>query len=432
MRYIARLTSLTTHFFLNAFMKNPRSTLGIVFLTVFIDLIGFGIVLPLLPLYSRDFGASGFMVGGIMAIFSLMQFLFAPVWGRLSDRVGRRPIMLLSSAGACVSYLIFGIAPFFHGSTMLWVLLLSRALAGVFGASITVAQACIADVSTPEKRSKSMALIGVAFGLGFIFGPVIGGFSLAHLGLSGPGWVAAAFCAANFIGAFFWLPETRTARSEHVKQRPHFAQWMHTLGHPQIGLLIAVFFLSTFSFSCFETTLGLLVAKNFHLDFRTASGAKTIAYLFAYCGIIGVFVQGGIGRLVKKMGEPRLIALSLFIVAVALGPIAFWHRWWELLIALALLAIGSGLTRAPVFGMISNLAGAHEQGATIGVSQGMGSLARIVGPIFAASLFFIHVSLPYVISGALCLLTGLLVVRFVTEVGQPVVPDIDVEEMPEA
>ena len=207
---------------------------------------------------------------------------------------------------------------------------------------------------------------------------------------------------------------------------------MHTLGHPQIGLLIAVFFLSTFSFSCFETTLGLLVAKNFHLDFRTASGAKTIAYLFAYCGVIGVFVQGGIGRLVKKMGEPRLIALSLFIVAIALGPLAYWHRWWELLIALALLAIGSGLTRAPVFGMISNLAGDHEQGATIGVSQGMGSLARIIGPIFASSLFFIHAPLPYVISGALCFLTALLVVRCVTSVVHGDTQNIGVEEIPDA
>src|SRR5437763_1265271 len=188
-------------------MRKP-STL-VIFLTVFIDLIGFGIVLPLLPLYNRDLGASGWLIGVIQASFSAMQFLFAPSWGRLSDRIGRRPVLLVSTAGAAASYLLFaygcGLA---DKNAALWVLLASRILAGICGANITVAQAYIADITPPEERSKKMGLIGMAFGLGFIFGPWLSGYAMKYLGLSGPGWLAAAFCAANFIFALIKLPES--------------------------------------------------------------------------------------------------------------------------------------------------------------------------------------------------------------------------------
>jgi len=250
--------------------------------------------------------------------------------------------------------------------------------------------------------------------LGFIFGPYFGSMGISWFGIMGPGWVAAAFCAVNFISTYFFLPESLKPGSEPAKRRPRFEQWIHTLSHPRIGLLVGVFFLSTFCFTCFEVTLGLLVSKNFGLNFKDPHDAKTIAYLFAYCGIVGVFVQGGmVGRLVKLMGEPRLIALSLTLVAVSLGPLAYIHHWGWLLVALAVLSVGSGLTRAPVFGLISILAPVNEQGATLGVTNSAGSLARITGPIFAATLFEIHPSWPYVISGALAFATAVIVWQLV-------------------
>ena len=418
-------------------MKKP--SLLIIFLTVFIDLVGFGIVLPLLPIYSDQFGASGVFIGVIMASFSAMQFLFAPAWGRLSDRIGRRPVLLVSTAGAAASYALFGLGSgFADGRTVLTIILLSRVLAGVCGANITVAQACIADITPPEQRSKKMGLVGMAFGLGFIFGPAIGGVSLKLFGLSGPGWVAAALCAANFLLALAILPETRQPGSAGVSARPRWNQWAHVLSRPNIGLLVGVFFLATFCFTCFETTLGLLVARNFKLvdpaahissldlmnrqKFGDAAAASTI--LFAYCGFVGAFVQGGpLGRLVKRMGEPRLIAISLFLVAASLTPLPFIHGdtklswavlfqpaglpWWELLGVLALLAIGSGLTRPPLFGMLSILTPAHEQGETIGVAQSAGSLARIFGPLFAGGLFHLHPTWPYVACAVISLVAGI-------------------------
>jgi MFS transporter, DHA1 family, tetracycline resistance protein len=362
----------------------------IIFLTVFIDLIGFGIVLPLLPVFSKDFGASGFMIGLIMASYSVMQFLFAPWWGRLSDRIGRRPVLLISTAGAALSYTLFAIACQFPNGTGLWLLLVSRIFAGICGANITVAQAYIADITPPEKRSAKMGLVGMAFGLGFIFGPAIGAITYKHFGITGPGFVAAGFCAANLMLAWFVLRESLQPGSEHAASRTRFAQWSHAMAHPKIGLLITVFFLATFAFTCFETTIGLLVTRNFHLDLSGSDSAKaTVGYLFAYCGIIGALVQGGaIGKLVKKMGEPKLISVSLFLAAISLVLLPFVQgSWLNLLLVLALLSIGSSLTRPPVFGLISILTPAHEQGATIGVAQSAGSLARIAGPIFAATVF---------------------------------------------
>ncbi len=418
-------------------MRKP--SLLVVFLTVFIDLVGFGIVLPLLPIYSKDFGASGFMIGAIMASFSAMQFLFAPLWGRLSDRIGRRPVLLVSTAGAAVSYALFALGSGLAGKTALLILLGSRMFAGICGANITVAQAYIADITPLEKRSARMGLIGMAFGLGFIFGPALGSISYKYLGITGPGWVAGGLCAANFLVALSILPESWRPTSEHVARRPRLAQWAHTMAQPKLGLLVGVFFLATFCFSMFETTLGLLISQNFHLDLQHDDHAKTIVgFLFAYCGIIGALVQGGaIGRLVKKMGEPRLIALSLVLVAASLAPMPFiqgseafsWRvllqkagmPWVYLLLFLGLLSVGSSLTRPPVFGLLSILTPAHEQGATIGVAQSAGSLARIVGPIFAATLFVHHAALPYVICSAVSLLAGLWTWQSLCKREQPVI-----------
>jgi len=407
-------------------MRKP--SVLVIFLTVFIDLIGFGIIVPLIPSYSEHLGAQGYVIGLIFASYSAMQFIFSPIWGRLSDRHGRRPILLISTAGAAASYVLFARSTGLENHTAaLWLMVVSRMFAGVCGGNITVAQAYIADITPPAERSKKMGLIGMAFGLGFILGPFIGGESLRHLGDTGPGWIAAALCALNFVLAWFILKESHRPDSAQAAPRPHLDQWAHTLSQPKVGMLVIVFFLSTFCFSCFESTLPLLVGANFHLDFkRDATSASTIAYLFVYCGLVGALVQGGaIGRLVKKMGEPKLIALSLVITAASFlwipflqgssnlsWKVLFQHEglpWVWLLLALALLSVGTSLTRPPLFGMLSNLTPAHEQGATIGVAQGAGSLARILGPVFATALLVYSPPLPYLICAAVLLATTGLV-----------------------
>jgi MFS family permease len=404
-------------------MRKP--SVWIVFLTVFIDLVGFGIVLPLLPIYSRNLNASGLVIGSIMASFSAMQFLFAPAWGRLSDRIGRRPVLLVSTAGAAISYAVFAIGSGVSGTTALWVLLISRVFAGICGANITVAQAYIADITPLGERSKKMGLIGMAFGLGFIFGPALGSLGIQFFGLAGPGWLAAGLCAANFLLTYAILPESWRPEAEHVARRPRLATWFHILARPRVGLLVIVFFLATFCFTCFETTLSLLVGHNFNLDVKRSQDAKLIGLLFAFCGIIGAAVQGGaIGRMVKRSGEPRLIAQSLVMVAIGLAPMPFirgsgWIAWTLLLLVLAVLSIGSSLTRPPVFGLISMLTPANEQGETIGVAQSAGSLARIVGPIFAATLLDFNPPLPYLICSGISLLTAVLVIQRLYGAPQP-------------
>jgi MFS family permease len=400
----------------------------VVFTTVFIDLVGFGIVVPLVPLYSRHYGASGWMIGIIIASYSAMQFVFSPIWGRLSDRHGRRPILLISTAGAALSYALFAIGSGLATPTLaLATLLVSRVLAGACGGNITVAQAYIADITPPEERSKRMGLVGMAFGLGFIFGPAISGVALKFGSATAPGWAAAALCAANFLLAYFILAESLRPSSGRTGHRPRVDQWAHTLSRPKIGPLILIFFLATFAFSCFESTLPLLVNDNFDLGITVdaAGPATTVVSLFVFCGVIAALVQGGaIGRLVKALGEPRLIAASLLLTGIALVLLPFikgdgalrWSAvlhasdwpWIEMLLALALLSIGSALTRAPVFGLLSNLAPANEQGATLGVAQSAGALARIVGPLFAASLYFHAPMLPYVICGAIAVAAAIL------------------------
>ncbi|MDB6056248.1 MAG: Major facilitator superfamily 1 [Verrucomicrobiales bacterium] len=387
-----------------------------------IDLIGFGLILPLIPVYSKNFGASGLMIGAIIASYSLMQFIFAPIWGRVSDRIGRRPVLLGSTFCATLSYVIFAFGSSLQNHQLaLWVLLLSRAFAGICGANITVAQAYIADITPADQRSARMGLIGMAFGLGFILGPALGAGATRYFGVTAPGWVAAFLCAINFIWAYTRLPESwKPNMEEHVPQRPHLAQWMHTLSTPRLNLLIAIFFLATFCFTCFESTIGLLVMRNFNIDTTTGPGLSRIALLIVYCGVVGALVQGGgIGRMVKKIGEPKLIASSLFIAAIGIAILPFITTWFWLYVGLAIFSIGSSLTRPPVFGMISQLTAAHEQGTNIGVAQGVGSLARILGPVFATSLFEKHVAVPYVTCGVLSLVTGLITTVYLTHIPKP-------------
>jgi DHA1 family tetracycline resistance protein-like MFS transporter len=398
----------------------------VIFLSVFIDLIGFGIVLPLLPGFTEDnfrpdFSSKGLIIGCIIGSFSAMQFFFAPAWGKLSDRIGRRPVMLISNLGAAGSYVLFAIGCHFISDTppidtnflALGIILASRIFAGICGANLSVASAYIADITPPEKRSARMGLIGMAFGLGFIFGPAIGAFSVELFGRQGPGWVAAGFCTANFILGWFILGESRQPGSAKVTPRPKFTQWGHTLAQPKLGLLICVFFFATFCFTCFEATFPLLARHQLTMGEKQLN--HRIGYLFTYAGVIAALVQGVIGRLVKKFGEQNLIFISLIIFAAGLGLLPFAQSLPQILGVLALLAIGSGLNRPPVFGLISLNSSRDEQGANLGVAQSFGALARMLGPVFATTLFFVHPSLPYLICGGIALVTSFFAWSFLCQ-----------------
>src|SRR5437773_760080 len=292
-----------------------RSPLLVIFITVFIDLVGFGIVIPVLPFYAEGtkFGAMPREVGLLFASYSVMQLVFAPVLGRLSDKYGRRPVLLISILGTCCGFMILGFA------TTLWMLFLGRIIDGISGGNISTAQAYIADVTSKENRAKGMGLIGAAFGLGFIFGPAIGGI-LSRWGIHVPFFFAAALCFANAALLYFTLPETVTA-NHPAKNRAgsrSFRQLFRSLRQPRLAFVLVIYFLFVVAFSIMTTSFSLYTMFRFGYD------AQHTGYLFAYVGLIAVIIQGGlIGRLVKRFGELSLVIVGAFLFAGSLFAVPF-------------------------------------------------------------------------------------------------------------
>jgi DHA1 family tetracycline resistance protein-like MFS transporter len=350
------------------------SPLVIIFLTVFIDLLGFGIIIPLLPFYAESFGANGFTVGLLGTSFSLMQFLFSPVWGRLSDRLGRRPIILLGLAGSCASYLVLALAD------TLALVFIARIVGGIAGANIPTAQAYIADVTTPENRAKGMGLVGAAFGLGFIFGPALGGI-LSHLGPAAPMWFASALCGANLLAAYFLLPESRSANPT----RPTLGRMealRRAMADRRLLLLLALYFIVTAAFSGFETTFALFSERRFGFT------VSTIGYLFAFIGVTLAVVQGLlVGRAVKRVGEARLIPIAIAIIGIGIGLVPFAWSVPTLLVAIGTLAVGMGFNGPSLSSMVSRLTHADDQGGMLGLASSLASLGRVVGPAWGGFLF---------------------------------------------
>jgi DHA1 family tetracycline resistance protein-like MFS transporter len=379
------------------------SPLVIIFVTVFIDLLGFGIIIPLLPFYAETFGASALVVGLLSTSFSLMQFLFAPIWGRLSDIFGRRPIILAGLLGSAVSYLAFGLA------ASLPMLFAARILAGIAGANIPTAQAFIADSTTPENRAKGMGLVGAAFGLGFIFGPAIGGF-LSHWGYSAPAFFAATLSLANFSAALFFLPESLPPEKRGPRARPgRVAAFRRAWSRPKLALVLGVSFLVMTAFASFESMFALFVESRFEF------GATTIGYLFAWVGVVLAMVQGVIvGRVVPRVGEHRLVPAAILVMVFALAGVATAPSVVLLMAAMGLLAMGMGFNSPSMLSVVSRLADPADQGSTLGVSQSLASLARIVGPLWGGFVFdrFGH-STPFYTASALMLVAcGLSVLVF--------------------
>ncbi len=388
-----------------------KSPLFIIFTTIFIDLIGFGIVLPVLPLYAQTFGASPLTIGIIVASFSLMQFFFMPVWGRVSDRYGRRPVILWSLVASAVSYLIYGFA---HS---LAILILSRVFAGIAGATVSTAQAYIADVTTKENRAKGMGLIGAAFGLGFIFGPVIGGvlsesghvlqhiagalhggmfdgfarwldIQSAAIGLDVrfdiPALFAATLCLANAGLAYFRLPE-----SLHPDSRPTQAMRMvprktfiHALTRPYLGILLLLFFLVTFAYANTYGTLPLFTRQTLQLS------ALENGYVFAFMGLITTITQGGlIGRLTKLFGERRLLLIGCVSMVVGFTVLALSTTIPMLAVGILFLSTGTGLCNPVIPSLITQESNPREHGSMLGISQSFSSLGRVLGPSWGGLVY---------------------------------------------
>ena len=361
------------------FLTKP---LMIICLTVFIDLVGFGIMIPLLPYYAETapFFATPFEIGILFASYSLMQFIFAPVLGSLSDKYGRRPVLFFSILGSTIGYLLIGFA------FALWMVFAGRIVAGITGGNISTAQAYIADVTSKENRAKGMGLFGAMFGLGFIFGPVIGGI-MSRYGIHVPFLFAAGLSFLNACFLFFILPETvnKDLYDREKLRRNRFVELIISLKDPQFGTLTAVYFFLVTSFSIMTYAFVLYTIERF--DYT----AEQNGYLFFYIGILAVIFQGGVfGRLVKKFGEnPLMIAGSVFM-AISLFLIPFvtpqFGGLTGIIAVVTLLAIGNSMASPSITSLGSKVAKENEQGKSLGVLQSAASLARAIGPIVGGVL----------------------------------------------
>jgi len=390
--------------------NKKRSPLIFIFLTVFIDLLGVGIVVPLLPYYVKIIeqadaswltSSRALIVGALAASFSLFQFLFSPVLGALSDRFGRRPVLLISLAGTGISYIIFGLAdqlvPLGIG-TVLAVLFFARIMDGITGANISTAQAYIADVTKPEDRAKGLGLIGAAFGLGFMLGPAIGGL-LSTISLATPAFVAAGLSFANVIFGFFRLPESLPAERRTIvplsKMNP-VSRLRTVVSNSSIRPLLVGVLLLNFAFAGLQNNFAVFS------DVRFGFGPTENAFVFAFIGLMAVLMQGFlIRKLLPRFGEARLAVMGLGLMTFGFAMIAAAPAAWMLYPAMGVLAAGSGMATPSLTSLISRRVAPQEQGSVLGGVQAFNSLMMVAGPLFAGVVFdLIGPAAPYV-SGAL-------------------------------
>jgi DHA1 family tetracycline resistance protein-like MFS transporter len=370
-----------------------------VLLTVCLDLVGFGIVIPLLPYFAEEYGATPAQVTWLMATYSLAQFLMAPVWGRLSDRHGRRPIMLFSTFATAVGLLAFGLAP------TLGLLFLFRTLHGAATANISTAQACMADLTTPANRAMGMGLIGAAFGFGFTVGPFLGG-ELSRFGYHVPLLVAAGLSFLNFALAFFLLPETRKPGPSEGHQRSLSpAAFLAVARHPVVGLCVVLTFVLTSAFALMESTFTLF-AKHVHgLD------AVHVGRMFGVVGLSAIIIQGGlIRRLVKRYGEGPLVIAGVVILAVGLFLLPELPPTLPMLGSFLVISVGQSITNPSLNALISQGTAPSEQGFVLGTNQSMSAIARVIGPTLGGFLYAgVGPRAPFFVAGGVLVLSLFLV-----------------------
>ncbi|MFN7825575.1 MAG: MFS transporter [Pseudobdellovibrionaceae bacterium] len=389
-----------------------KSQLAVIFMTVFLFLAGFGIVIPIIPLLGKEFGGTAFQIGALTASYSLMQFLFAPFWGKWSDRVGRRPVLLFCLVGEALAYVVFALARSYEA------LMVARLLAGFFGASISTASAYISDITPPQERSKGMALIGAAFGLGFLVGPLLGGvlnlwgrsiWDMPFAGTTFTGFWVAAICLANFVFAFKFLKESLPPekRKHSSQERPKRLEvLLGNIRKPVVGKLIFVFFLSSLAMSTMEVSLVLFMAEKFSWT------EQHVLWGFGFIGLMSVICQGFlVRRLLPIWGEKRMLQLGLVSMALAFSGIALAPNVFLMAGVMVLLALGNSFTNPSILGSISLLTPADQQGEILGSTQGTASLGRILGPLIGGAVYqMVSISFPFLISSFFAICGFLIVV----------------------
>jgi DHA1 family tetracycline resistance protein-like MFS transporter len=357
--------------------------------TVALDLVGFGIVVPILGRYAERFGASGFEVGLLFATFSLAQMVFAPLLGRLSDRIGRKPVIVLSLVGTAIGSVVTGAAG------ALWVLFLGRALDGASGASVAVAQGAVIDIAPPEQRARLIGLLGAAFGVGFVLGPALGGLA-ALGGPHVPFYVAGAIAGINAIAAYIRLPETKPQTSVSQEKSNNRGSSLT----PALRRMAIVLFIGTVSFAGFEATFSLFGQKRFSLT----EGSN--AMLFLFVGLVMVVVQGMlIGPLTEKLGSRSLMRIGLAAISLGFVGMAYTYSWAPLFVVLFLVAVGQGVFGPSSGALVAELAPEEKRGEALGYQQSAGALGRVAGPVLGGVLFdAAGTGAPYLFGAALMLI----------------------------
>lgn len=364
-----------------------KSPLLPIFLIVLVDILGYTIILPLLPFYSERLGASPFVVGLLISTYAICQLVSGPIIGSLSDRAGRRPLLIVSQMGTLVGFLILSQA------ATLWLIFLSRIIDGLTAGNLSLAQAYIADVTEPEKRAQSFGVIGIAFGLGFLVGPAISGF-LAGFGYAYPIYAAALLSTTSIICTWTLLPQVTPGLAAGENTGPggrrlgllEWSGYMEYFRRPKLRELLLEFFLFALCFSMFTSGFALFAERRFTWHGQPF-GAKQVGYVFAYAGFLGVILQGGlIGRLVKWLGEPRLVKSGFLCTAIGYGFLGFTYGIPKLLGISAVASYGTGVLRPAVTSLITQRASKREQGLVLGLTQSLTSVAQIVAPLLSGFL----------------------------------------------
>lgn len=367
--------------------RRSTSPLLPIFLIVVVDVLGFTIILPLLPFFSERLGASPTVVGEIVSIYAVCQLLAGPILGQWSDRIGRRPVLLVSQAGTLGGFLVLAF------SANIWMVFLSRAIDGLTAGNLSIAQAYISDVTKAENRAKSFAIIGVAFGFGFLVGPAISGF-LAHFGYQAPIFAACGLSLASIFCTFFLLPRHEAS---HVRAEQEgdvgpggkrlslisWGQYRRYFRNRDLARLLTQWLLFALSFSTFISGFALFAERRYIWDGHPV-GVREVGYIFAFNGFIGMIMQGGmVGRMVKLLGERRVVQLGFLTSLIGYAAIGFTQTVGQLLWVMAFSSIcGAGL-RPALTSMVTQKAGRREQGVILGLTQSLTSIAQIVAPILA-------------------------------------------------
>ena len=352
-----------------------------VILVVFVDILGFGIIIPLLPFYGVNFApAHPFVITMLMATYSGCQLISAPAWGRFSDRVGRKPVMLISLATSVLGYL------WLSRASALWMLFAARAVQGISAGNISVAQAYVADVTSPERRAGGMGLLGAAIGLGFTLGPAIGGWLAgadpAHIDAVAPALLAAALSGAAFVLAATTVTESLPPERRGGSSASRFHQIRAAFAQPRLRLLMLVFFTATLAFAGLEATFAQWALA------RLGWGPRAVGSMFGSIGVLGILMQGGlVGRLARRYGESRLLVFGTIMTLVGLITLAAAHATAGAVVGCCLVALGQGMTSPSIASLVSREATEGSIGGTLGVNQSIGALARLLGPALAGAAF---------------------------------------------